>query len=32
VIRRRYRLVRHVPGPYLDGLFVYEPASKEAPL
>jgi hypothetical protein len=25
VIGRRYRLVKHVPGPYLTGLYVYEP-------
>jgi hypothetical protein len=24
-IRNHYRLVRHIPGPYLDGVFVYKP-------
>lgn len=26
-IRKHYKLTRHVPGPYLDGVFVYEPRS-----
>jgi hypothetical protein len=25
-IRRNYKLVQHVPGPYLNGVFVYQPA------
>ena len=25
-VRRHYRLVAHIPGPYLDGVFVYRPA------
>lgn len=28
-IRKRYRLVKHSPGPYLGGLYVYEPAPAE---
>ena len=24
-IQKRYRLVKHIPGPYLDGLYVYQP-------
>lgn len=24
-IRARYRLVKHVPGPYMDGVYVYQP-------
>ena len=27
-IHDHYKLVKHVPGPYLDGVFVYEPAGK----
>ena len=25
-VRKHYRLVQHVPGPFLDGVFVYQPA------
>jgi hypothetical protein len=28
-IRRRYRLVKHIPGPYLRGVYLYEPAGSE---
>jgi hypothetical protein len=28
-VRRHYRLVRHVPGPFLDGVFVYQPVAGE---
>ena len=28
-VRRHYRLVRHVPGPFLDGVYVYEPVLRE---
>lgn len=28
-VRRHYRLVRHVPGPFLDGVYVYQPVLKE---
>jgi hypothetical protein len=28
-VRKHYRLVRHIPGPYLLGLYVYQPASSE---
>lgn len=31
-IRRRYQLVRHVPGPYLGGIFVYQPRNWTAHL
>lgn len=24
-VRKHYRMVKHVPGPYLDGVYVYEP-------
>jgi hypothetical protein len=30
-IRRRYRLVKHAPGPYLTGLYVYEPMTERVP-
>lgn len=29
IIRKRYRLVRHVPGPYLEGVYLYEPRAVE---
>jgi hypothetical protein len=29
-IRRHYKLVQHVAGPYLDGVFVYQPNRTEA--
>jgi hypothetical protein len=25
IIRSRYRLVRHIPGPYLEGVYLYQP-------
>jgi hypothetical protein len=28
-VRRHYRLVRHVPGPFLDGVYVYQPVAGE---
>jgi hypothetical protein len=28
-VRKRYRLVRHVPGPFLDGVYVYQPVLRE---
>jgi hypothetical protein len=31
-IRKRYQLVRHVPGPYLEGVFVYQPRTLTAQL
>lgn len=31
VIRSRYRLTGHIPGPYLGGLYVYEPLGLQAP-
>ena len=27
-VRKHYRLVRHVPGPFLDGVYVYQPVSE----
>jgi hypothetical protein len=27
-VQRRYRMVRHIPGPYLDGVYVYQLADK----
>jgi hypothetical protein len=24
-VRKHYKLVRHIPGPYLEGLYVYQP-------
>ena len=30
-IRRHYRLAAHVPGPFLDGVYVYEPATDNPP-
>jgi hypothetical protein len=29
-IRRHYRLVAHVPGPFLDGVYVYQPFQEES--
>jgi len=29
-IRKQYRFVKHIPGPYLGGVYVYEPAGKNA--
>lgn len=29
-IRRQYQLIRHVPGPYLGGLFIYQPRTLSA--
>ncbi|HEY2843924.1 MAG TPA: glycosyltransferase family 39 protein, partial [Bryobacteraceae bacterium] len=26
-VRKHYRLVKHIPGPYLDGIYVYKPSS-----
>ena len=31
-IRKHYKIVRHVPGPYLDGVYVYEPLKQGKPL
>ena len=28
-VRKHYRLVRHVPGPFLDGVYVYQPVLRE---
>jgi hypothetical protein len=28
-VRRHYRLVQHIPGPFLDGVYVYQPALRE---
>jgi len=28
-IRKHYRLVAHIPGPFLDGFFVYQPVERE---
>ena len=28
-VRKHYRLVQHIPGPYLDGVYVYQPALSE---
>ena len=28
-VRRHYRLVQHIPGPYLDGLYLYQPMVRE---
>jgi 4-amino-4-deoxy-L-arabinose transferase-like glycosyltransferase len=28
-VRRHYRLIKHVPGPFLDGVYVYQPAVSE---
>ena len=28
-VRRHYRLVQHVPGPFLDGVYVYRPVLRE---
>lgn len=30
-IRQHYRLVKNIPGPYLNGVYVYEPAGGSAP-
>jgi len=30
-VRRHYRLVRHIPGPYLFGVYVYQPVAGETP-
>ena len=30
-IRKHYRVMAHIPGPYLDGVFVYKPVYKPAP-
>ena len=30
-IRGHYRLVKHIPGPYLDGVYVYRPAGGALP-
>jgi hypothetical protein len=27
-IRRNYKMVRHIPGPYLDGVYVYQPLKR----
>jgi hypothetical protein len=29
-VRRHYRLVKHIPGPFLDGVYVYKPSGSEA--
>jgi len=31
IIRNRYRLTRHISGPYLGGLYLYEPRGTQAP-
>jgi len=28
-VRKHYRLVRHIPGPFLDGVYVYQPVLRE---
>ena len=28
-VRKHYRLVQHVPGPFLDGVYVYQPVARE---
>jgi hypothetical protein len=28
LIRKHYRMVRHVAGPYLDGVYVYQPLAQ----
>jgi Dolichyl-phosphate-mannose-protein mannosyltransferase len=28
-VRKHYRLVQHVPGPFLDGVYVYQPVASE---
>jgi hypothetical protein len=28
-VRKHYRLVRHIPGPFLDGVYVYQPILRE---
>jgi hypothetical protein len=30
-VQKRYRMVRHIPGPYLDGVFVYQLAENVTP-
>jgi hypothetical protein len=27
-VRKHYRLVAHLPGPYLSGVFIYKPAHR----